>query len=44
MQQDGISRFTEIGPGNVLQGLIKRTINDVEIFGLDKFDEIEKFK
>jgi len=44
MQQDGISRFTEIGPGNVLQGLVKRTINDVEIFGLDKFDEIEKFK
>ena len=44
MQNDGISKFTEIGPGNVLQGLIKRTINDVEIFGLDKFEDIEKFK
>lgn len=44
MQKDGITKFTEIGPGNVLQGLIKRTINDVEIFGLDKFEDIEKFK
>lgn len=44
MQKDGISKFIEIGPGNVLQGLIKRTINDIEIFGLDKLEDIEKFK
>ena len=25
MQQDGFESFTEVGPGNVLQGLVKRT-------------------
>lgn len=44
MQHDGINQFIEIGPGNVLQGLIKRTITNVEILGLDKLEDIEKFK
>lgn len=33
MEEDGATRFTEIGPGNVLQGLVKRTVKGVEISG-----------
>ena len=40
---NGIKQFIEVGPGNVLQGLTKRTLSDVEISGLDKYEEIEKF-
>ncbi len=43
MKNDGFDKFIEIGPGNVLQGLTKRTIENVEIFGIDKAEEIEKY-
>lgn len=33
MQTDGITDFIEIGPGNVLQGLVKRTLKDVTFSG-----------
>lgn len=33
MKQDGAVEFVEVGPGNVLQGLTKRTLNDVTISG-----------
>jgi len=33
MKADGADHFVEIGPGNVLQGLIKRTVKEVEIEG-----------
>lgn len=33
MHQDGANEFVEVGPGNVLQGLVKRTIKDVKIKG-----------
>ena len=33
MKENGASIFFEVGPGNVLQGLVKRTLNDVEING-----------
>lgn len=33
MDSNGASKFVEVGPGNVLQGLVKRTLNDVEING-----------
>lgn len=33
MHGNGASTFIEVGPGNVLQGLVKRTLNDVEING-----------
>jgi [acyl-carrier-protein] S-malonyltransferase len=35
--------FIEIGAGNVLQGLIKRTIEGVAISGVDKFEDLEKY-
>jgi len=43
LKELNVSKFIEIGPGNVLQGLIKRTITDVEIEGIDKAEEIEKY-
>ncbi len=33
MQSDGASAFVEVGPGKVLQGLVKRTLKNVEISG-----------
>lgn len=33
MEKDGVNSFVEVGPGNVLQGLVKRTLNDVNIEG-----------
>lgn len=43
LKELNVSKFIEIGPGNVLQGLIKRTITDIEIDGIDKVEEIEKY-
>jgi len=43
MINDGIEEFYEIGPGNVLQGLVKRINPDVRRFGIDKFEDVEKF-
>lgn len=42
MQLDGTNEFIEIGPSNVLQGLVKRTLNDVKISGFDKYIDLEK--
>ncbi|MFH1049701.1 MAG: ACP S-malonyltransferase [bacterium] len=41
MKNDGFIKYTEVGPGNVLQGLVKRTLNEVEIGGIDKAEDIE---
>lgn len=35
MKADGCSSFTEVGPGKVIQGLVKRTLSDVEINGYE---------
>jgi [acyl-carrier-protein] S-malonyltransferase len=43
MIDDGIEEFYEIGPGNVLQGLVKRINPDVKRFGIDKFEDLEKY-
>lgn len=43
MFQDGVRRFIEVGAGNVLQGLVKRTITDCEIVGLDKANDLKEF-
>ena len=43
MKADGIQKYIEIGPNNVLQGLVKRTLNDVEISGIDKAAEVAKY-
>lgn len=43
MKSDEVSRVIEIGPGNVLQGLAKRTIDDFEIEGIDNYQDLQKF-
>jgi [acyl-carrier-protein] S-malonyltransferase len=43
MIRDGVEEFYEIGPGKVLQGLIKRINSDVKSFGIDKYSDVEKY-
>ena len=38
----GAREFIELGPGKVLQGLIKRIDNSVSIKGIDKADDLKK--
>ncbi len=38
----GATKFYEIGPGKVLQGLIKRINKTVEIFGIEKLEDFER--
>lgn len=40
MKEDGISEYVELGPGNVLQGLAKRTLSEINISGYDKFEDL----
>jgi [acyl-carrier-protein] S-malonyltransferase len=43
MISDGIEEFYEIGPGKVLQGLVKRINQDVKCFNIDKYSDVEKY-
>jgi len=43
MSKDGFDEFVEIGPGKVLQGLVKRINPNAVCFGIDKFSEVEKY-
>ncbi len=43
MSDDGITKFVEIGPGKVLQGLIKRTVSAKEVVGIDKMSDAQKY-
>ena len=43
MINDGADEFYEIGPGKVLQGLVKRINPDVKTFGIDKYSDVERF-
>ena len=40
MQQNGVTRFIELGTGKVLSGLVKRTLKDVEIISIETADDI----
>ncbi len=43
MYRQGVSSFVEIGPGKVLQGLLKRSFKDTRQAGIDKLSDLEKF-
>ncbi len=40
MAADGASAFVEVGPGKVLQGLVKRIAPGVEVRGIDKWADL----
>lgn len=41
MVADGVRSLVEIGPGKVLQGLVKRIDGDVAVRGIDTFSDVE---
>ena len=41
MTNDGMNKAIEIGPGKVLQGLLKKINTNIKIFGVDKFEDLE---
>ena len=43
MVADGFDEFYEVGPGKVLQGLVKRINPNVKTFGIDKYSDVEKY-
>lgn len=45
MRERGIDRFVEIGPGKVLQGLIKKSLKDPDVIieGIDKLEDLDVF-
>ena len=44
MYDRGVRDFVEIGPGKVLQGLLKRSFKETKTFGIDKFSDLHKFR
>jgi [acyl-carrier-protein] S-malonyltransferase len=40
MAADGAERFVEVGPGSVLQGLVRRTVPNAQVFGLDTAEQV----
>jgi [acyl-carrier-protein] S-malonyltransferase len=42
MAADGASEFVEIGPGKVLQGLVKRIRSDVQTRGIERIADVSK--
>ncbi len=42
MVQDGAKTFVEIGPGKVLQGLVRRIDKKVDVIGIDRWDDLSK--
>lgn len=42
MIRDGASTFIEVGPGKVLQGLTKRIAPEVQVRGVEKFEDINR--
>ncbi len=43
MIEAGAEEFVEIGPGKVLQGLVKRIDPNVKVWGIEKFEDVEPY-
>ena len=44
MIKDGYSKFIEIGPGNVLTNLVKRTSKNTHAFSISKIEDLKKLE
>lgn len=44
MLHDGVTHFLEIGPGTVLQGLIKKIVPEAPVISLNEWSEMESVK
>lgn len=44
LYETGVRKFLEIGPGNVLTGLIKRTVPDVSVQNFEKLSHLKSLK
>ncbi|MFM8178020.1 MAG: ACP S-malonyltransferase, partial [Candidatus Kapaibacterium sp.] len=44
MFRSGVRDYVEIGPGKVLQGLVKRTLKDVTIRGIDTEQDLSSME
>jgi len=42
LHEAGVHEFVEVGPGKVLQGLVKRTVTDASTWGVDSADDLER--
>ena len=44
MENKGVKRIFEVGPGNVLSGLVKRITKDIECFSIQNPDDMDNLK
>ncbi len=44
LKNEGCDKYIEIGPKNVLAGLIKRTLSDVSVSNFEKISQLESIK
>ncbi len=42
MYDDGVREFVEVGPGKVLQGLVRRTLAGVTTYGVDTAEDVRR--
>ncbi|HLE25600.1 MAG TPA: ACP S-malonyltransferase, partial [Thermodesulfobacteriota bacterium] len=44
LYENGVREYIEIGPGNVLSGLIKRTVSNASVFNFEKIEQLNSLK
>lgn len=44
MIQDGFTHFLEVGPGQVLSGLVKKINSDVKVYNVSKYEDLDNLK
>jgi len=44
LYESGVREYVEIGPGNVLSGLIKRTVSNVSVLNFEKIEQLKSLK